>query len=103
MPREAGVTATAEKLADYRAYARLTIDATVDASYASATPICWTRSSTGPSRPRRGNAHALGSLRPNHRLSERAQQFGQVIGSFQGLKHRAADLFGEIEQPAPRS
>ena len=32
VPREAGVTATAEKLADYRAYARLTIDATVDAS-----------------------------------------------------------------------
>ena len=29
-------------------------------------------------------------------LKER-KQFGQVIGSFQGLKHRAADLFGEIE------
>ena len=99
VPREAGITATAEKLADYRAYARLTIDATVDASQrlgdADLLDAILDRGRAALAAEMLGGAEAAFDQTIAY-LKER-KQFGQVIGSFQGLKHRAADLFGEIE------
>jgi alkylation response protein AidB-like acyl-CoA dehydrogenase len=99
VPREAGISAVAEKLADCRAYARLTIEATVPASQrlggAELLDAVLDRGRAALAAEMLGAAQAAFDQTIAY-LKER-KQFGQVIGSFQALKHRAADLFGEIE------
>jgi hypothetical protein len=52
-------------------------------------------------RPRRGRLRngglERGSVRPHRDVPEERKQFGKLIGEFQALQHRAAELYIDIE------
>jgi len=104
VPGEAkGLTRKALKLADSRGAANLTFDKVevgADAVLARSGKAgrCSRRRSTAPARPGGRDAGRRGpGVRDHPRLLKVRVQFGQVIGAFQALQHRAAKMFTELE------
>ena len=106
MPADAkGVTRHALKLADSRGAANVRfegVEVGADAVLGEdgqGLASCWRRSSTAPapaSRPRCWARRRRPSTITLDYLKTRVQ-FGQVIGSFQALQHRAAKMFTDLE------
>lgn len=105
VPRDAaGLTVTELKTLDYHGAANLTFDGvevtqsdvlgTVDAGWAVLEPVL-DRAAIGMAAEMLGTAEAAFEITLDYLQTRK--QFGQLIGSFQSLQHRAAIMFSELE------
>ncbi|MAP96214.1 MAG: acyl-CoA dehydrogenase [Ponticaulis sp.] len=106
IPRETdGLTVTELNTLDYHGAANLTLDGVVvpnadvlgpvDGGWAILEPVL-DRACIGLAAEMLGSSEAAFEM--THEYLQTRKQFGQLIGSFQSLQHRAAIMFSEMEQ-----
>ena len=106
VPRDTdGLTVTELKTLDYHGAANLTFDGVVVPNADVLGPVDggWDllealldRAAIGMAAEMLGTSEAAFEM--THEYLQTRKQFGQLIGSFQSLQHRAAIMFSEIEQ-----